>query len=186
MWNWACWKLYKCPAKECVDIGKYLNYLAPSLKLATAKPLNCKWWNITCKFYFDNLLCQQNFLVLHIISKVDLREKSMQGNFKLDHNKSRIKQRNMIFVPVITVHFITRWFSSWIQLSLSSVARVVVPGSLGLLAMWGPNAEPSRPGVRLAQLSYMDFEPHFWCVHVSSVSCLTGEALSLYDFPVSP
>lgn len=64
----------------------------------------------------------------------------MHVSFKLDHNKSRIRQRNLVFVPFIAFHFSTRWSSAWIPLALPSVIQVgacaVVPWLRGDLKPW--------------------------------------------------
>ncbi|KAM4900010.1 beta-mannosidase isoform 5-T9 [Sylvia borin] len=62
----------------------------------------------------------------------------MQGDFKLDHNKSRVRRRNLGFVLFIKFHFITCRSSTCVQLTLSGTIQVFVPCPSELLEREGP------------------------------------------------
>lgn len=68
----------------------------------------------------------------------------------------------------------------------SGIIQVFVPWSSELLERGGAEGVPSLgqgvPGTTHS-LSHLGLEPHFSCVHFSSISCLTGEAVSLHHLP---
>lgn len=109
-----------------------------------------------------------------------------QGDFKLNHKKRMLRQRNLIFVQFNKFHLISYRSSTWVQLTLVSLRCHAPQNSWSVgcqeLSFIGPGCAWHH------SLAHLGLEPHFSCVHVSSFSSLTGEALSLYhrSFPMSP
>lgn len=110
-------------AKALGGVGKHPNWSASSLKLATAKSLNISW-----RCYLAIPWLQQDSLngVRYKLSAEVICERSLQGSFNLDHNNGRITPKNLLFIPVLSLHSLTSW-------SACCVLQVFVPCSSKLV-----------------------------------------------------